>query len=184
MLIRFDLLSFICSPSLGFTYMSLLSLVFCLKAHYWSCVVLCLLVSSYLFPQIMFIKFVCTWVTSFVFTCKLFIASLVHFANKKLESNDSVDDNNENDQKCNVQQWHHGFDDRVENHLQAYVKSVSLFSVFKNPNTYLIWVNKYIFYTSKCQEICVCQGLCPFQRKSLSHVRLTDWLTNLLLTWI
>lgn len=69
-------------------------------------------------------------------TCKLFIAGLVHFANKKLESDDSVDDDDEYDQERDVQQGHHSLDDRVEDHLQAWcvvVEKIVLVSSFQSP---------------------------------------------------
>lgn len=50
-------------------------------------------------------------------TCGGIVTSLVHPANEKLQSDDSIDDDDKHDQHTNVQQRDHGFHDGVQHNL-------------------------------------------------------------------
>lgn len=46
-------------------------------------------------------------------TCFYHVARGVHFANEKLQADDGVDDNDEEDQQSDVKQGNHGFNNGV-----------------------------------------------------------------------
>lgn len=45
------------------------------------------------------------------------VAGCMHLSNEKLEADNSIDDDDKQDQKGNVQQRDHGFNDGVQHHL-------------------------------------------------------------------
>lgn len=50
-------------------------------------------------------------------TCAGNIAGCVHFTDEKLQANNSIDDDDEQDEEGDVKEWDHGFNDGVQHHL-------------------------------------------------------------------
>ena len=55
-------------------------------------------------------------------TGKRIVAGGVQLAGKQFQPYDGVDDDDEDDEQGNVQQRHHGPQDRVEDHLEAFCR--------------------------------------------------------------
>lgn len=47
------------------------------------------------------------------------VARLMHASEEQLESNDGINDNDEEHEKCDVQQGHQRLHDRIEHYVQA-----------------------------------------------------------------
>jgi len=52
-------------------------------------------------------------------TCPKVVAGLVHLALEELLPHDGIDDDHEEDEQCNVEQRHHGFDNGVQDNLKT-----------------------------------------------------------------
>lgn len=47
------------------------------------------------------------------------VASCVQLAGKEFQSNNGVDDDDKDDEQSDVQEWHHGSQNGIEDHLQT-----------------------------------------------------------------
>lgn len=59
-----------------------------------------------------------------ILTCANVVAGLVHLALEELQAHDGVDGDQKEDEQCNMNQWQHGFENGVHDHLQACEETV------------------------------------------------------------